>query len=133
VRWRLHLALAGATACVACLVDVTSKWAATAASVETVRFNHRPSTQLLPFVVVALALLVTTSLAGSAPLDVAAGLLAGGAFGNIASAFVWPRGIPDFIPAYGVLLNGADVTTAVGIAGLLAVALVLARRELRLR
>jgi hypothetical protein len=133
VRWRLHLALAATVAAAACLLDLASKWAATAAATDEVRFNLRPPAQLVPFVAVALALLIASSLAGSAPLDVAAGVLAGGAFGNIASALVWRQGIPDFIPAHGVLLNGADLTMAVGIAGLVAVSLVLGRRELRLR
>ena len=45
-----------------------------------------------------------------------------GAAGSIPS-------IPDFIPAHGVLLNGADLAMAVGIGGLVTVALLLAGRE----
>ena len=133
VRWRFHLALAATVAVTACLLDLASKWAATAAALDEVRFNPRPPAQLVPFVAVAVALLVAGSLTGSGPLDVAAGVLAGGAFGNIASALLWRQGIPDFIPAYSVLLNGADLAMAVGIAGLFAVSLALGRRELRLR
>jgi lipoprotein signal peptidase len=129
-RWRFHLAVASAVATAVCLLDLGSKWAATSAAVETLRFNHRPPVQLVPFVAVALALLAATSLAGSAPLDLATGVLAGGAFGNIASALLWGEGIPDFIPAHGVLLNAADLAMAVGVAALVAVALVLGRREL---
>jgi hypothetical protein len=129
VRWRAHLALASAMAATACALDLASKWAVTHSAVDAVRFNPRPPVQLVPFGVVALLLLVTTPLAGSRLLDLAAGALAGGAFGNIASVLVWKRGIPDFIPAQGVLLNGADLTIAVGIAGLVAVSLLLARRE----
>lgn len=131
LRRRSHLGITTATAAFVCLVDLGSKWAATAGSIETVRFNHRAALPLLPFVVVALALLVATSFAGSAQLDLAAGALAGGALGNVASAFLW-RGIPDFIPAQGVLLNGGDLAMAVGIAGVVVVSLALARRETRL-
>ena len=129
VRWPFHLALASAVAAAACALDLVSKWAATSAAVGTVRFNPRPPAQLVPFVAVVVLLLVATSLAGSRPLDLAAGVLAGGAFGNIASAFAWRRGIPDFIPAHGVLLNGADLALALGIGGLVAVSLLLAGRE----
>jgi lipoprotein signal peptidase len=129
-RWPFHLLVASTLAAAACVLDLGTKWAAVAAATDAVRFHHRPPAQLLPFVVVGLALLAATSLAGSAPLDVAAGVLAGGAFGNIASAFVWREGIPDFIPLYGVLLNAGDLAIAVGVAGLLAVSLVLGRREL---
>ena len=129
VRWRFHLAVAATVAAAVCLLDLASKWAATAAALDEIRFNPRPPAQLVPFVAVALALLVAGSLAGSAPLDVAAGVLAGGAFGNIASALVWRQGIPDFIPAHGVLLNGADLAMALGIGGLVAVSLLLAGRE----
>ena len=130
---RFHLGLAATVAAAACALDLTSKWAATASSFESVRFNQRPPFQLLPFLAVALALLVATSLAGSTPLDVAAGALAGEAVANIASTFVWRQGIPDFIPAHGVLLNLGDLTIAVGVAGLVGVSLVLACRERRLR
>ena len=129
VRWPFHLALASAVAAAACALDLVSKWAATSAAVGTVRFNPRPPAQLVPFVAVVVLLLVATSLAGSRPLDLAAGVLAGGAFGNIASAFAWRRGIPDFIPAHGVLLNGADLAMAAGIGGLVTVSLLLAGRE----
>ena len=129
VRWPFHLALASAVAAAACALDLVSKWAATSAAVGTVRFNPRPPAQLVPFVAVVVLLLVATSLAGSRPLDLAAGVLAGGAFGNIASAFAWRRGIPDFIPAHGVLLNGADLAMAAGIGGLVTVSLLLAVRE----
>ena len=129
VRWPFHLALGSTVAAAACGLDLGSKWAATSAAVESVRFNPRPPALLVPFVAVALLLLVATSLAGSTPLDLAAGVLAGGAFGNIASAFAWRRGIPDFIPAHGVLLNGADLAMAAGIGGLVTVALLLAGRE----
>jgi hypothetical protein len=129
VRWRAHLALAGGVAALACALDLATKVAATAGALDTVRFNPRPPMQLAPFALVVALLLVFTSLAGSRPLDLAAGVLAGGAFGNIASAFAWRRGIPDFIPAHGILLNGADLAMAVGIGGLVTVALVLAGRE----
>ena len=129
VRWHAHLALATTLAAVGCAVDLATKWAATAGALDTVRFNPRPPAELAPFAAVVVLLLVATSLAGSWPLDLAAGVLAGGAFGNIASAFAWRRGIPDFIPAHGVLLNGADLSMAVGIGGLVAVALLLAGRE----
>ena len=129
VRWPFHLALGSTVAAAACGLDLGSKWAATSATVESVRFNPRPPALLVPFVAVALLLLVATSLAGSTPLDLAAGVLTGGAFGNIASAFAWRRGIPDFIPAHGVLLNGADLAMALGIAGLVVVSLLLAGRE----
>jgi lipoprotein signal peptidase len=128
VRWPVHFALTATTAALVVLLDLGSKWAATA-SVAGVRFDHRPPTQLLPFVAVALALLAAASLAGSRPLDLAAGLLAGGALGNIASTVLWRRGIPDFIPAHGFLLNAADLSIAVGLVALVGVALVLARRE----
>jgi predicted ABC-type sugar transport system permease subunit len=133
VRWPLHLGLTATAAAAACLLDLGTKWAATTSSLDRVRFNDRPPGQLVPFLAVVIALLVATSLAGSVPLDLAAGLLAGGAIGNIASALVWREGIPDFIPAYGVLLNVGDLAMALGIAGLLTVSLTLARRELRLR
>ena len=129
VRWRAHLALAAGVAALACALDLTTKWAATAGALETVRFNPRPPAQLAPFALVVVLLLVATSLAGSTRLDLAAGVLAGGAFGNIASAFAWRRGIPDFIPARGVLLNGADLAMAAGIGSLVIVALLLAGRE----
>jgi lipoprotein signal peptidase len=129
VRWRAHLALAAGVAVVACVLDLATKWVATAGALDTVRFNPRPPVELAPFALVVVLLLVATSLAGSRPLDLAAGVLAGGAFGNIASAFAWRRGIPDFIPAHGVLLNGADLAMAVGIGGLVAVALLLTARE----
>ena len=129
VRWRPHLALATGVAALACALDLASKWAVTSAAFETVRFNPRPPGQLAPFVAVVALLLVATSLAGSTPLDLVAGVLAGGAFGNIASAFAWRRGIPDFIPAHGVLLNGADLAMALGIGGLVVVSLLLAGRE----
>jgi lipoprotein signal peptidase len=129
VRWRVHLALTATTAVLVVFLDLGSKWAATAGSASDVRFDYRPPAQLLPFVAVALALLAATSLAGSRPLDLAAGLLAGGALGNIASTAVWRRGIPDFIPAHGFLLNAADVSIAVGLVALVGVALVPARRE----
>ena len=121
--------MASAMAALACALDLVTKWAVTRSAAEAVRFNPRPPAQLVPFVALAVLLLVATALAGSTPLDVAAGALAGGAFGNIASAFMWRQGIPDFIPARGVLLNGADLTIAVGVAGLVAVSLLLARRE----
>ena len=130
LRWRVHLALTATTAAFVALLDLGSKWAATAGSAPSVRFDHRPPAQLLPFVAVALALLAATSLAGSRPLDLAAGVLAGGALGNIASTVVWRQGIPDFIPAHGVLLNAADLSIAAGLVALVAVALALARREL---
>ena len=130
LRWPVHLALTATTAALVALLDLGSKWAATA-SAEGVRFDHRPPTQLLPFVTVALALLAATSLAGSRPLDLAAGILAGGALGNIASTVVWRRGIPDFIPAHGVLVNAADLSIAAGLVALVAVALGLALREAR--
>jgi hypothetical protein len=129
VRWRVHLALATGVAAFACALDLATKWAATTRGLDTVRFNPRPPAELAPFVAVVVLLLLFTSLAGSRPLDLAAGVLAGGAFGNIASAFAWRRGIPDFIPAHGVLLNGADLAMAIGIGGLVAVALLLAGRE----
>ena len=129
VRWPFHLALASAVAATACALDLASKWAMTHSAVDAVRFNPRPPAQLVPFVAVALLLLLATSLAGSRLLDLAAGALAGGALGNIASVLVWKRGIPDFIPARGVLLNGADPTIAAGVAGLVAVSLLLARHE----
>jgi len=129
-RWPIHLCLAAAAATATCLFDLATKWGATGAAVATLRFHDRPTAELLPFVVIVAALLVTTSLAGSPALDLAAGLVAGGAFGNIASAFLWRRGIPDFIPAHGSLLNVGDVAMAVGVAGLVAVSLLLARREL---
>jgi hypothetical protein len=129
VRWRAHLALATGVAAAACALDLATKWAATSGALDTVRFNPRPPAELAPFALVVVLLLVATSLAGSRPLDLAAGVLAGGAFGNIASAFAWRRGIPDFIPAHGVLLNGADLAMAVGIGGLATVALLLAGRE----
>jgi hypothetical protein len=129
VRWRAHLALATGVAALACALDLATKWVATTGGLDTVRFNPRPPAELAPFALVVVLLLVFTSLAGSRPLDLAAGVLAGGAFGNIASAFAWRRGIPDFIPAHGVLLNGADLAMAVGIGGLVAVALLLAARE----
>jgi hypothetical protein len=129
VRWRAHLALATGVAALACALDLATKWAATAGALETVRFNPRPPAQLAPFALVVVLLLIATSLAGSTSLDLAAGILAGGAFGNIASAFAWRRGIPDFIPAHGVLLNGADLAMAAGIASLVIVALLLAGRE----
>ena len=129
VRWRVHLALATGVAALACALDLATKWVATTGGLDTVRFNPRPPAELAPFALVVVLLLVFTSLAGSRPLDLAAGVLAGGAFGNIASAFAWRRGIPDFIPAHGVLLNGADLAMAVGIGGLVAVALLLAARE----
>jgi Signal peptidase (SPase) II len=132
VRWPVHLALTATTAALVALFDLGSKWVATA-SVAGVRFDYRPPAQLLPFVAVALALLAATSLAGSRPLDLAAGLLAGGALGNIASTVVWRRGIPDFIRAHGFLLNAADLSIAVGLVALVAVALVLARREIGAR
>ena len=132
-RWPLHLCFAATTAAAVCALDLATKWAATGGSVGTLRFNDRPGAELVPFVAVVLALLVASSLAGSAPLDVAAGLVAGGAFGNIASAFAWREGIPDFIPAHGVLLNLGDLSMAAGVAGLVLVALLLARRELALR
>ena len=130
LQWCVHLTLTASTAALVALLDLGSKWAATAGAAPSVRFDHRPPAQLLPFVAVALALLAATSLAGSRPLDLAAGVLAGGALGNIASTVVWRRGIPDFIPAHGVLLNTADLAIAVGLAALVAVALALARREL---
>jgi lipoprotein signal peptidase len=117
------------TAALACALDLGTKWAATSGALETVRFNPRSVVQLAPFLVVAVLLPVATSLAGSTPLDLAAGVLAGGAFGNIVSAFAWRRGIPDFIPAHGVLLNGADLAMALGIGGLVTTSLLLARRE----
>jgi lipoprotein signal peptidase len=129
MRWPFHLGLATAVAAFACALDLVTKWAVTQSAVEAVRFNPRPPAQLVPFAAVAVLLLVATSLAGSTPLDLAAPALAGGAFGNIASAFAWRQGIPDFIPARGVLLNGADLTIAVGVAGLVSVSLLLARRE----
>jgi Signal peptidase (SPase) II len=129
VRWRAHLALATGVAAVGCALDLVTKWAATSGALGTVRFNPRPAAQLAPFLVVVALLLVATSLAGSAPLDLATGVLAGGAFGNILSAFAWRQGIPDFIPAHGVLLNGADLAIAVGVGGLVTVALVLTGRE----
>ena len=129
VRWRAHLALAAGVAALACALDLATKWAATAGALDTVRFNPRPPGQLAPFALVVVLLLAATSLAGSTRLDLAAGVLAGGAFGNIASAFAWRRGIPDFIPAHGVLLNGADLAMAAGIGGLVIVALLLAGRE----
>ena len=129
VRWRAHLALAAGVAALACALDLATKWAATAGALDTVRFNPRPPAELAPFTAVVVLLLLATSLAGSRPLDLAAGVLAGGAFGNIASAFAWRRGIPDFIPAHGVLLNGADLAMAAGIGGLVAVALLLTARE----
>jgi hypothetical protein len=129
VRWRAHLALATGVAAFACALDLATKWVATTGGLDTVGFNPRPPAELAPFALVVVLLLVFTSLAGSTPLDLAAGVLAGGAFGNIASAFAWRRGIPDFIPAHGVLLNGADLAMAAGIGGLVAVALLLAARE----
>jgi hypothetical protein len=129
VRWRLHLFLASGVAAVACALDLASKWAATSWALATVRFNPRPPGQLAPFAVVVVLLLVATSLAGSTPLDLAAGVLSGGAVGNIVSAFAWRPGIPDFIPAHGLLLNGADLAMALGIGGLAAVSLLLAGRE----
>jgi hypothetical protein len=129
VRWRSHLGLAAGVAGLACALDLASKWAATSGALETVRFNPRSPAQLAPFAAVVVLLLVATSLAGSTPLDLAAGVLAGGALGNIASAFAWRRGIPDFIPAHGVLLNGADLAMAAGIGGLVTVSLLLAVRE----
>jgi lipoprotein signal peptidase len=129
VRWRGHLALASGVAAVACALDLATKWAATSGALDTVRFHPRPPAELAPFVAVVVLLLVATSLAGSRALDLAAGVLAGGAFGNIASAFVWRRGIPDFIPAHGILLNGADLAMAVGVGGLVTVALLLSGRE----
>jgi lipoprotein signal peptidase len=129
VRWCAHLALATGVAAVACALDLATKWAATSGALGTLRFNPRPPEELAPFALVVVLLLAATSLAGSRPLDVAAGILAGGAFGNIASAFVWRRGIPDFIPAHGVLLNGADLALAVGVGGLVTVALFLTGRE----
>ena len=129
MRWRAHFALATGVAAFACTLDLATKWAATAGAFESVRFNPRPPAELAPFIAVVVLLLLATSLAGSRPLDLAAGVLAGGAFGNIASAFAWRRGIPDFIPAHGVLLNGADLAMAVGIGGLVTVALLLAGRE----
>jgi hypothetical protein len=132
VRWGFHLVLAGSTAAVVCVLDLGSKWVATEGRLDTLRFNQRPTALLVPFLVVALALLVATSVAGSGPLDLAAGTLAGGAFGNIASVLVWREGIPDFIPAGGVLLNGGDLAIAVGLTGLIAASLVMAGREVRL-
>ena len=129
MRWRAHLALATGVAAFACALDLATKWVATTGGLDTVRFNPRPPAELAPFALVVVLLLLATSLAGSRPLDLAAGVLAGGAFGNIASAFAWRRGIPDFIPAHGVLLNGADLAMAVGIGGLVSVALLLAARE----
>ena len=133
VRWPLHLCAAATTAAAVSALDLATKWAATGGAVDTLRFNDRPAAQLLPFVAVVLALLVATSFAGSAPLDVSAGLVAGGAFGNIASTLAWRDGIPDFIPAHGVLLNVGDLAMATGVAGLVAVSLHLAQRELAFR
>ena len=133
MRWRVHLALTATTAALVALLDLGSKWVATAGSAHNLRFDHRPLAQLLPFAALALALLAATSLAGSRPLDLAAGVLGGGALGNIASTVVWRRGIPDFIPAHGVLLNAADLSIAVGLVALVAVALVLARCEVGAR
>ena len=129
MRWRAHLALATGVAAFACALDLATKWVATTGGLDTVRFNPRPPAELAPFALVVVLLLLATSLAGSRPLDLAVGVLAGGAFGNIASAFAWRRGIPDFIPAHGVLLNGADLAMAAGIGGLVSVALLLAARE----
>jgi lipoprotein signal peptidase len=128
LRWRFHLAVTAAAATLVGLAALVSAWVATASS-ESVRFNDRPPALLLPFAAVALALVAATSFAGSTPLDVAAGVLAGGSLANIASPFLWHEGIPDFIPAHGVLLNVGDLAVAAGIAGLVAVAFVLARRE----
>jgi lipoprotein signal peptidase len=129
LRRRFHLAVTATAALLVSLAALVSAWVATAATSESVRFNDRPPALLLPFAAVALALVAATSLAGSTPLDVAAGVLAGGSLANIASPFLWHEGIPDFIPAHGVLLNGADLAMAVGIGGLVTVALLLAGRE----
>jgi hypothetical protein len=82
VRWRAHLALATGVAALACALDLVTKWAATSGALETVRFNPRPPAQLAPFAVVVVLLLVATSLAGSTPLDLAAGVLAGARSGT---------------------------------------------------
>jgi lipoprotein signal peptidase len=92
---------------------------------------HPRSLLLLAALPVCLALVALVPLVGSLPLDLAAAALAGGSLGNIASVLAWRDGVPDSIRLGNVAFNPADVLIAVGVAGLLLTAGLLAVRRRR--
>lgn len=59
----------------------------------------------------------------------AGGLLVGGCAANLVSAAIW-GGVPDPIALGGLYLSAADLLIGAGIAALIPVAALLARREL---
>jgi lipoprotein signal peptidase len=78
---------------------------------------------------VAAGLLAFVPRLPSLPASVAAGIAAGGAIGNLASALVWSAGIPDPLVLHQVAFNLADVFVVAGDALLLSSAAIYTLRN----
>lgn len=128
VRWELdagyrrHASLLLGVAALGAAADLTSKLAAAGA----VYGEGPPSPAGFALLSAGLAFLVP--FARSLGLSVGAGLLVGGAAGNLASPLLWSRGVPDFIRVGAVVLNVADLLVWAGLLVLLAAAWAVVRR-----
>lgn len=113
-RGRLIAWIAGSVFC----LDQAAKLGAAAVHPSTYVLNPRtPSLLGVLAVLATLALVVTLPFR---PTAVAAAVWAGGAAGNLADAYVWPGGVPDFIRVgwFWGTWNPADGFIALGAAGL---------------
>lgn len=126
---RSALVLAGSAISLAA-ADLVQKWLA---APPPAAYNPRPAWLFALMGLVALAEAIAVPLARSVSLALAAGVLLGGAVGNLASLALWGRGVPDpFLaggPAGGLFYNLADVLIAVGLVLLVGATAVFALRN----
>jgi lipoprotein signal peptidase len=99
------------------------------AAARTVYFHPRPLWLLAGGAAAAAALLLLAPRVPSLGLSVGAGIAAGGAAGTLVAALVWSRGVPDPLVGGSVAFNVADVAIAIGIALLVASAVLVGWRE----
>ena len=125
----LRLLLGAAT--VVATVDLAYKAVSISERGGTVLAHDRPTIHVVGIAAASLFWASAIVRVRSSSIAVAAGIVVGGAVGNIASFALWPSlpGIPDPIVAWGIAFNLADVSAVFGLALLLPAILVFAARN----
>ena len=125
----LTLLIAGATA--VATVDLVQKALSISERDGAVFAHDRSAGYVAGIAVVAVVWAGIVSLTGSASISLTAGLVLGGAVGNLTSIALWPSvpGVPDPLVAGNIAFNLADVSVGLGVLLLVPTTLVYAVRN----
>jgi lipoprotein signal peptidase len=125
------LALLIGVAAVAAAVDLIHKAVAISARGGAVFVHERPARYAVGVAAICVGWAVAVAMLRAPEIGLAAGLLVGGAAGNVLSLALWPSltGVPNPLVSHGVAFNLADVSATLGLVLLVPAVLVFAVRN----